>query len=238
MNTYVHPRVSADDYGRNRYPWFNDLLGDPTDKTVFDYGGCSGNLLYFSNGKIDENKYTSLDVGIGCIEQGKQDYPNSKFIHYNRFNWAYNHHGDIELAFPDVSKSQDLIWSYSVFSHTDLADFSEAVQWLLGFDYQKIAMSFLDIECKNIIEMFRDKRIKQYGTCVPIDTDADILYFVDNHQSIKNVSHCEPFDCRHFISFYSIDFLLEYFDRLNISCRVEKKYFAPDSYLPFLVIEQ
>ena len=146
--------------------------------------------------------------------------------------------GDVDLAFPDVSKSQDLIWSYSVFSHTDLADFSESVQWLLGFDYQKIALSFLDIDCKNIIEMFRNKRIKQYGSCVPIDTDADILYFVDNHQSIKNVTHCEPFDCRHFISFYNIDFLLEYFDRLNISCRVEKKYFAPDSYLPFLVIEQ
>ena len=30
MNTYVHPRVSPDDYGRNRYPWFNEILGDPT----------------------------------------------------------------------------------------------------------------------------------------------------------------------------------------------------------------
>ena len=90
-----------------------------------------------------------MDVGVGCIEQGKKDYPNSQFIHYDRFNWAYNHNGDVDLAFPDVSKSQDLIWSYSVFSHTDLADFSESVQWLLGFDYQKIALSFLDIDCKN-----------------------------------------------------------------------------------------
>mgnify|MGYP001251647008 CR=1 FL=1 len=233
--TWTHPRNNS----TNRYPWFSDMCGtDTINKTVFDYGGCSGNLLYFSNGAISENKYTSLDVGKACIDNGRTEFPNSTFIHYDRFNWSYNTKGTIDLPFPEIDKKQDIIWAYSVFTHTDFAGFVEAVKWFTQFDYEKIVISYLDINCKETIKYFIDKRIKDYGSCIEFEYGHAITYFVDNHQLLKNNISVEPFECKHFLAFYNEEFLIDYFATINISASVKKQYSDNGSYIPFLIIER
>jgi len=107
----LFPRTSKNN--RTRYPehYFKSA------GSFLDFGGNRGNLLYF--GMKCASEYTCIDVDKGAIEAGKIEFPNSTWIHYDKYSWVYNHGGKKDAEFPTVSP-QDYIYAYSVFSHTDL----------------------------------------------------------------------------------------------------------------------
>ena len=59
---------------------------DWTNAKILDWGGNDGNLLRASDGLIDPSNYTCLDVGLDSIEEGRREFPDATWIHWNRWS--------------------------------------------------------------------------------------------------------------------------------------------------------
>lgn len=227
----IHPR----NISTNRYPLFKEIFGEVKGQTVFDFGGGSGNLLYFSEGNIQESKYTCTDVSRDSVNQGKLEFSKSSFIQFNRFNWMYNHKGNTKLEFPEVNKNQDYIWAYSVFSHTDLDEFVKTVLWFTSFNFKKIAVSFLTFN--EMLIWAYNKRTNEYGNCVDIkkyiNSKRNILYFFDNDKIIFDDFKLPFTRHKYLLTFYNENFLKEIFWQHGIEINI---LHPGDGFIPFLVI--
>ena len=227
----LHPRNQS----TNRYHLFQQLFPDFTqDNTLLDFGGNRGNLLYFSEGDIKINNYTSIDVSNQSILQGTSEFPDARFIYYDRWNSMYNHQGEKSLNFPSVDKKQDYIFSFSVFTHTDLEEFKKTLDWFDTFNYKHMAHSLLDIRCELTVKWFYNKRVNDYGKCVDIisvanDPSVYMFYLFDNDKLVVNEEVAPTVDSNHFTTFYDLDFLKE---NLGYSFDIQKP--TPDLH-PFVV---
>lgn len=195
---------------KSKYPAFVDYTTGLDFTTVLDYGSNQGNLLYFSNGSIDVSGYTGIDVDLDSITSAQQQFPGAEFIHSNKYNWMYNPSGeDIQLNDVTSNEDFDVVWSYSVFSHTDFDDLIQALDWFTSFNYKKIIVSVLDIDNKYALDHFYSSRMTRYGECVDFrNIDSDILYLKDNDRTITNVKSLAKDPCDLLLAFYNIDWLL------------------------------
>lgn len=230
----IHPRTVE----TNRYPIFKEIFGNTEDATVLDFGGSSGNLLYFSEGNIKEENYTCIDIVETAIMQGKAEFSNAKFIHNNRYNWMYNHSGNKDLIFPTVNKNQDYIWAYSVFSHTDLDEFIQTIKWFTTFNFKKIAVSFLTFN--EMLAWAYNKRYNEYGKCLDIKkylntTQHNIMYLFDNNKVIFDKSTLDNINYKYLLTFYNTNWLIERLalEGLNINI-----VYPGNGYVPFLYMEK
>lgn len=232
----IHPRNEK----TNRYPLFEQVFGDVQHNTVLDFGGSSGNLLYFSNNHITEHNYTSIDIVEEAVIRGAQEFPNAAFYHYDRYNWMYNHHGNLNLKFPNIDKNQDYIWAYSVFSHTDLDEFVNTVKWFLTFNFKKIAISFLTFN--EMLEWAYNKRTEEFTKSIDVKkyvntTDHNIIYFFDNNKLIVDKEKINVLNSKYLLTFYSTDFIFDRFK--NIASGYKINIVKPgNGYVPFLCIEK
>ncbi len=229
----VHPRNSS----TNRYLLFEEIFGKSKDSTVLDFGGNSGNLLYFSNNNIRESNYTNIDVSKIGINYGVKEFPNSKFYYYDRYNWMYNHNGNEKYNFPTLNSNHyDFVWAYSVFSHTDFDELLETIKWFCTFKFKKIAVSILDIANYDMIEYFYNKRVDDYGSCISISehTQNNILYFFDNNKTTTNSLKLKKHNCKHFLTFYNIKWLKDKFLQNNIYIDI---LYPGNKLVPFIVID-
>ena len=126
-------------------------------------GGNRGNLLYFSNNEIEQNNYTCIDVNIEAIKQGKKDFPNAIFLHWNKFNPMYNYNGNINEPLPILDLKFDIAFAYSVITHTDWQEFKLYVDYLKQYA-NDVIISFIDIDNNEIKEFFYNKRCNDYGS--------------------------------------------------------------------------
>ena len=225
----IHPRNES----TNRYPLFNELIPEYTfDNNLLDYGGSSGNLIYFSNGAINESKYTCIDVVKDAINAGQSEFPNGNFIHWNRYNEMYNTNGIKNESLPSIS-NHDYIWGYSVFSHMILEDIIEVILWMKSLNPKKIIMSYLNNDHDEYsnwtMNYFYQKRIESFGECVDFrNNEEDYFYLTDNKYGNKNGEF--------FIAVYKTEWLLEQFSKYKIKA---KKIHAVENNwpIPFLEIE-
>lgn len=228
----LHPRNTA----TNRYPLFTEIFPNHNDVSVLDFGGNQGNLLHFSNGQIDASKYTCIDVSEESITQGQEEFPKSKWYHFDKFNFMYNHNGQVDIM-PSVKGSFDYIWAFSVFTHTDLNELVDTIKWFKTLEYKKIAISLLDIQNQSALEFFYNKRCQSYGDCIDIRTlqhkDHKVVYLVDNDQLITDQHTIARIKCKHFITLYDLDFLLEHLKQHGILAEVVR---SNKTYLPFICI--
>ena len=232
----IHPRTE----NTNRFPLFEEIFKDIDNSKVFDFGGSSGNLLYFSNGKILENNYTCLDVSQDAINSGLNEFPNATWIHYNRFNWMYNRDGNRDMQFPDVDINQDIIWAYSVFSHVDANEFISTIKWFQKIKYKKLAVSFLDIDGEEVKQYFYNKRVNDYGSCnkeilTLSSKNSYSAYFFNNSDLEVNKYTCKHIPADHFLSFFSINWLLTELNNLGIEATIVR---PTNTFIPFLFIER
>lgn len=232
----IHPRNNS----TNRFPLFDEIFSNYENSKVFDFGGSSGNLLYFSNGKIREEKYTCLDISVDALNTGRKEFPNSTWVHYNRFNWMYNPQGNTEFMFPNINTDQDFIWAYSVFSHVDANEFIKTILWMTTFNYKKIAVSFLDIDAPEMKEYFYNKRVSEYGNCNDMlktvsSKDTDYFYFLDNDAYEINKYECDYTSNSYFLSFFNTEWLIFTLKQHGINSKVIR---PGNGYVPFLIIER
>jgi SAM-dependent methyltransferase len=112
-----------------QYSFFDAVLGRPPwrDLYVLDFGGNLGNLLNDPACNILPERYWCIDVTRSAIERARAVQPRAHWLHYDRYNPAFNREGTPGLAIPGTPERFDLIVAYSVFSHTDEAEMIELV---------------------------------------------------------------------------------------------------------------
>ena len=173
---------------------------------ILDFGGSKGNLLRSSKGKILPTNYTSVDVDIEAIELGKKDYPEANWIHLDLYSPMYNPAGNAKIELP---KKYDIVFAYSVFTHTSFEYFMETMDTLKTYltPNGKIYISMISQENKKILNHFKNKRISQYGSCDDLIENINDSYFylVDN-----KVEEEVPFVCEYLLVPYNENFLSKY----------------------------
>jgi len=61
-------------------------------------------------------------VAEEAISKGQADYPNSRWLFYDRYSFYYNPRGVADVAVPDHRRRFDIIAAYSVFTCTRAAE--------------------------------------------------------------------------------------------------------------------
>lgn len=222
----IHPRNND----TNRFYLFEKLLPEFKDKKILDFGGSSGNLLYFSGNKILEQNYTCVDVDHEAIQVGTEEFINSNFIHYNKYNQMYNTGGDVNQSFPNLNEI-DYVWSYSVFSHTVINDILDTLKWMKSLNPKKIVVSYLnndgDEQSAWTLNHFYEKRVATYGTCVDFRKNTEDYFYLSDNKYGEN-------SCNQFIAVYNTSWLTYVLGQNGISAR---KISLPTSVTPIPFLE-
>jgi SAM-dependent methyltransferase len=113
-----------------QFTYFSTQLGDANwrGKNVLDFGGNVGNILRDPNSTIDPERYWCLDVDKESIEQGREAFPRSHWIFYDRFSFFFNPHGTPSLPLPEMDETFTYVVAYSVFTNTSQTDMLELVE--------------------------------------------------------------------------------------------------------------
>tara|TARA_Y100000389_G_scaffold205007_1_gene261894 strand:- start:3449 stop:4183 length:735 start_codon:yes stop_codon:yes gene_type:complete len=209
MFNNLYPREIQHD----RNTMFKNLFGEDTENsTVLDYGGNTGNLLFFSDGKIKEENYTCVDLDQNALDVGEKDYPNAEWLKYNKYNWSYNHSGSTHPDYPILrNETVDYIFSYSVFSHSDFLDLLLTLQWMRSLKAKKIALSIISTEDKVLTNWFWQRRVQEYGSCLDfrpnIANCESTFSLFDNNFVVEGTTSLAPYNSIHLITVYNPDWL-------------------------------
>ena len=219
----------------NRYPLFKELIPEYKRKnTLLDFGGNRGNLLYFSDNKINHKKYTCVDVSEEAIIVGQEEFPDARFIHWDRYNEMYNHDGTNEK--PPTLHSHEYIWAYSVFSHTKIDDIVDSLVWCKSLNPKKMVFSYISNDGDNasdeVLNYFYEKRMDKYGSCVDFrKNEENYFYFSDNKYDEDNSELTTGIGKSNFIAVYITNWLINKLAHHDI---VVKKVISTQTPLPFM----
>lgn len=183
----------------------NDPGGDPREKDpnyTKKAGYPIGNLLLMNPDLPNEN-YTCVDINHKSMLEGKERFPNAKWIHYNRYNPMYNPKGN-KKEFPDLNEKYDLIYSYSVFSHTAYEDLIEFIQFFKT-KLNKDGVMYLSVVINTdvIVRWFEGKRNYEYGNCDSLSFCPETYYYLVDNKIQDEI----PDSCKYLVTVYNKEFL-------------------------------
>lgn len=135
-----------------QFTYFSLQLGerDWSSKDVLDFGGNVGNILRDPNSTIDPARYWCIDVGREAIDAGRESFPESHWIAYDRYCFFFNPHGAPGLRLPRLSQAFDYIVAYSVFTNTPRPDMLEIVDDLRPMLKPGGALAFTFIDPEHV----------------------------------------------------------------------------------------
>jgi SAM-dependent methyltransferase len=112
-----------------QFAYFDEIFGRPDwrGKKVLDFGGNIGTFLAGAAGRVAPEDYWCIDINREVVEQGRREWPNAHFIHFDRYSPQYNALGKRNLPIPDPGVRFDFILAFSVFTHTDRSEMIELV---------------------------------------------------------------------------------------------------------------
>jgi len=211
----------------------NDFMW--TGKDVLDFGGNIGNILRDPNSTIDPDRYWCIDVVRDAIEKGKESYPQSHWIFYDRYCFFFNPHGIPHLRVPDIEQRFDYIVAYSVFSNTSAADMIELVDELQGLLKRDgiLAFSFIDPHYHSWPDRYEGDNLRWRLEKVKVEEnpnidieavaakarDADWCFLVNGRElyvETENIEPCEPEQQKSCYAFYSKDYVRALFPNAAI----------------------
>ena len=149
MNKYsVFKRIDA-------FGIFDQFVDDYEDKKILDFGGNRGNLLWYSQGKIQEENYTCLDISKEALNTLLEDHPNAGTVYWNRYHETYNPHGNKNENFPKL-KQFDIAFANSVFTHHELNEMLYCIEQLCHVSKQ-VCFTYIDPLNKKIFDILKSK---------------------------------------------------------------------------------
>jgi len=151
---------------------------DITNKHILDYGCGNGNRI--DTNDILPEYYTGVEIDKLAYHYCVGEYPQYKFIYQNLYSPMYNKRGI--NTFPLLEDSYDVIFAYSVFSHTSYEHFLECVDEFKDHlnPNGMIFISMVTFDNHKLIDYFTRKKIQQHGSCDEIVFNEQYGYLFDN----------------------------------------------------------
>jgi len=210
-----------------QFAYFDEQLDHPdwSGKSVLDFGGNKGNLLFDPSVKIRQCDYYCVDVVREAIEVGRQTFPDAHWFHYDRYNRSFNPDGVVDLLIPDLGLSFDFILAYSVFTHTTLAETKDLVGQLETFlaPGGTLAFTFIDPHWRANLEwrLRRNKGLDESSVerVLAQAKDADWCSLVNGNELYVNSSgpwNLSSEACATYNVYYTEKFLRQQFPRANV----------------------
>lgn len=198
----------------NYFAVLSSLVDPIENKTILDFGGNRGNLLYFSQGKILQTNYTCIDVDTDSIKHGEQEFPSAAWIHWNRLHPWYNPTG-FDGSFPIVDKQFDIIWSHSVFTHFDIKETLYCLEQLLKLG-GIVIFSFVSAANVSLISRLvsLEELVLSSNDINSISTSAYSVV-LDRSKLLLNTDDLSTTNYTQIWTFYSVDFLLNLISNLT-----------------------
>lgn len=150
---------------------------------------------------LEEINYLGIDVHKESIDWCKryieQDHPSFKFKHLNIYNERYNKNGskiDDNFRFELESESVDIIYLFSVFSHTieeDMRAYLRDCSRILDKNGRMVFTTFVEDNVPDISINAENYRVKCSGPLHAVRYDRDYLFSIlDEFKfSILNFTH-------------------------------------------------
>lgn len=225
-----------------QFTYFSQQLGERNwhGKNVLDFGGNIGNLLRDPNCTIDEERYWCLDVVRESIERGREAFPKSHWIHYDRYAFFFNPEGARQLDLPQLDVMFDFIVAYSVFTNTSRSDMLDLVSQLEGKLARDGAFAFTfidpnyhswpDRDPRNNLVWRLEREIyleQEKGNTLEIDVPRlaerarDAQWFVlvngeDLYLETEQTRNYERDEQRTYHMFYTVDYMRSLFPHATI----------------------
>lgn len=168
---------------------------------VLDIGCGQGRLPIGILRVLEEINYLGIDVHKESIDWCKryieQDHPSFKFKHLNIYNERYNKNGskiDDNFRFELESESVDIIYLFSVFSHTieeDMRAYLRDCSRILDKNGRMVFTTFVEDNVPDISINAENYRVKCSGPLHAVRYDRDYLFSIlDEFKfSILNFTH-------------------------------------------------
>jgi SAM-dependent methyltransferase len=224
-----------------RFSYFDQQLDYPdwSTKKVLDFGGNEGNILLDHDCAIRPENYYCVDVLAEALEEGRKRFPQSHWIHFNRYNRSFNPTGIEDLLIPDMGTRFDIILAFSVFTHTTKEEMHSLVEDLQSHlaPGGVLAFTFFDPHYKSLPGIYNGNNLKwrlemanQQTPGFPVDglleqsRDAAWCAVVDGSQLYINSNGVWPDEtgrCMNYDVFYSVRFLRGEFPQADIRPPVE-----------------
>ncbi|HKG45239.1 MAG TPA: hypothetical protein VKB02_00825 [Pyrinomonadaceae bacterium] len=222
--------------------YFSLQLGEKDwgSKNVLDFGGNIGNMLRDPNCTIDPERYWCLDVVEESIEKGKEEFPGSHWVFYDRYCFFFNPQGVEKLTLPRLEEKFHYIVAYSVFTNTSRADMLDLVSQLESTLTRDGALAFTFIDPhyhswpgrydgNNLVwRLEREIYLEsENGNTLDIDVQRladeakDAKWFVlvngeDLYLETEQTRHYAPEQQRTYHMFYTVDYMKSLFPQATI----------------------
>lgn len=198
----------------NYFTVLSSLVDHIENKTVLDFGGNRGNLIYFSWGKILQTNYTCIDVDADSITHGKQQFPNATWIHWNKHHSWYNPAG-VNESFPIADAQFDIIWSHSVFTHLDIKETLYCLEQLLKLN-GIIIFSFVGTtNISRISKLISLGELTLSADDIKNISTSTYSVVLDKSKLLLNSDDVSAISYKQIWTFYSVDFLLNLMSNLT-----------------------
>lgn len=194
---------------------------DVSNKTILDYGGARGNLLADGVEKnlIDPKNYTCMDVESSGLVVLNKEYPKAKAVHYNRYNPVYNDKGEKFKIFPQPSDTFDMVYSYSVNTHSSWADYVFDIKEMVRVSKGPVYSSIMNLSCMRTLH---EKRIRDYGSAVDFGVFKKVktgVYYINN-DTLLDLDDEIPTDVDLLITFYNRQWLMSEISKLGLDVKL------------------
>lgn len=203
-----------------QFAYFDRQLDHPDwrGKRVLDFGGNKGNLLLDPACTIRHDDYYCLDVIGDAIGEGRKNFPEAHFLHYDRYNCSFNPEGVRDLPVPDLGVEFDFILAYSVFTHTTFAEMQELIEQLQQrlAPGGALAFTFIDPHWNDNLRWRLVKRnpAERVGTLLAQSRDAQwcaLVNGIELYVESSGVFDFQAQDCVTYNVYYTEDFMNEQF---------------------------
>jgi 2-polyprenyl-3-methyl-5-hydroxy-6-metoxy-1,4-benzoquinol methylase len=185
-------------------------------KRILDYGCNIGNLLRSADGKINQKRYTGIDVQERPLEIARTDFPDANWVQYNGYHKAFNPLGD--QKYPEFAEKFDYIFCIGVFQHMDITEILDTLEYFKTILAPNGRIIFSLWERKHWLPystIFLPNKLKVTLPQSLFKEYKNSVYLVDRERAVYDTPNSGVSTCSWFESFYDYEYFVSHFQNIT-----------------------